>query len=146
MIVIQCIENIFAVPAGPYQMAGPQQPQLVADRRLAGAQQLCNIINAHLCFGQSAHNADTCAVRKNLEQLCQLKQIILAGKMGAGKVRCFFMIVLLWNQVFFFSFKSSFPIGLQLTNEHMNDRSFVFFNISCFYWNVNQKENFLLEV
>ena len=110
MIVIQCIENIFAVPAGPYQMAGPQQPQLVADRRLAGAQQLCNIINAHLCFGQSAHNADTCAVRKNLEQLCQLKQIILAGKMGAGKVRCFFMIVLLWNQVFFFRLKAPFQL------------------------------------
>ena len=98
MFIIQRIEHRLAFLAIFHKVILTQNPQLMGHGRLAHFQGLCQFAHVSLPFQKDLQDANTGAIAKNLEKLCQFLNELL--------LQFLFHIKFFLHQVFLHSFAS----------------------------------------
>ena len=96
MIIIQGIEHRFSVPPELDQLAGFQQPQLVADGALGNIQQLGQIAYAQLALKQRVQDLDAGGIPKHTEQLRKVIQNLVVRQIAAQPGNDIRLTVAVW--------------------------------------------------
>ena len=79
MIVSQRVEDRFAFPPAGHQLGTLEDLELMGNRGLGHAEDLCQIAHAHLCFKQNKEDADPGGVAEHFEKLCQIIKLFFCG-------------------------------------------------------------------
>ena len=79
MIIIQCVDNGFPIPAEAHQLGVLENAQLMADGALGKSQQLGQITDAQLAFQQGVQDTDAGGIAEYPEQVGQIVQPVIVG-------------------------------------------------------------------
>ena len=77
MVVVQCVENGFALPPEAHKLGVLEHPQLVADGRLAQLHGVRDILHAKFAVVQGVQNFDAGGIAEHAEQVCQFVQHLI---------------------------------------------------------------------
>ena len=77
MVVVQCVENGFALPPEAHKLGVLEHPQLVADGRLAQLHGVRDILHAKFAVVQGVQDLDAGGIAEHAEQVCQFVQHLI---------------------------------------------------------------------
>ena len=116
MLICQKIIDLLALPPGFDQPGLFEDPQLMGNSALGHLQELCQVTYTNLGPEQGKEDPDPGGIPKDLEQLRQITEFILAGHLPAQQLhfipmyfRAFTALHIAYRRTFLFPF---FPINI----------------------------------